>query len=233
MNRSGQRDGRGFTLIELLVVIAIIAILIGILLPSLSAARRRAQAVQCQSNMRQVGQALVIYANVWKGWVFPPGMASNLPRDQRLPVHVFKPPVWNPPIFKCPSDDLPEPPAVFIGEANYQNGDEKGADHSYIMNQHIVDREIKVGSRDFGGLSSADIIVMGEKLTLLDDYYMATGNWPGHVEQYRHGLREKSGGSNYLFLDWHVELRPPDDAKRGVDPWDVTSSTQPVTQPTP
>src|SRR5688572_12581907 len=117
-----QRGKRGFTLVELLVVIGIIAILIGILLPTLANARRHAKTVQCQSNLRQVGQALVMYANVWKGWVFPPDLASNLPREMRLPVAVFKPPVWNPPVMKCPADDLPEPPPVFIGTDKYQNG---------------------------------------------------------------------------------------------------------------
>ena len=60
-----------FTLVELLVVIGIIAVLISILLPSLARARQAATAVQCESNLRQLGQAFLMYADQNKQW-FPP-----------------------------------------------------------------------------------------------------------------------------------------------------------------
>ena len=59
----GSMPCRKFTLIELLVVIAIIAILAAMLLPALSAARARARAATCVSNMRQVAQAMLSYAD--------------------------------------------------------------------------------------------------------------------------------------------------------------------------
>jgi len=59
---------KAFTLIELLVVMVIIALLIGLLLPALSRAKEEARKTQCRSNLRQVGLAMVMYANDNGGW---------------------------------------------------------------------------------------------------------------------------------------------------------------------
>lgn len=72
-----MRRHRGFTLIELLVVIAIIAVLIALLLPAIQMAREAARRSQCQSNLRQLGLALLNYVDTHQ--VFPMGDVQDDP----------------------------------------------------------------------------------------------------------------------------------------------------------
>lgn len=79
---TARRRGAGFTLVELLVVIGIIAVLIGLLLPSLSRAREHAKRVRTASDLRQLVTGYLMYTQDNRGCVpygYPPATVNGVP----------------------------------------------------------------------------------------------------------------------------------------------------------
>lgn len=92
---------RGFTLIELLVVIAIIALLMAILLPSLSRAREQARAVVCLSHLKQWSLCLSMYTSDHDG-KFMPGIDEDWATGRYSWIYTLMPYYEEPEIRLCP-----------------------------------------------------------------------------------------------------------------------------------
>jgi len=112
---SHRPGARGFTLVELLVVIGIIAVLIGILLPALNKAREQSRRTVCLSNLRQLGTAMIAYANEHKGRLpnsNPTNTAADYDSINYVLVALNDGWVKSPQVFHCPSDDDPVPSRI-------------------------------------------------------------------------------------------------------------------------
>jgi prepilin-type N-terminal cleavage/methylation domain-containing protein len=120
MGRSLGQSRRGFTLVELLVVIGIIALLISILLPALNRAREQARRVACGNNIRQLLNAVHMYASENKaalpggnpggaalGWLYELNKLSSPRRQEDVQYGQLYRYLSDTGIWHCPNDVPP------------------------------------------------------------------------------------------------------------------------------
>ncbi len=164
----------GFTLIELLVVISIIALLIGILLPALGAARRSARTIQCQSNVRQLSIAFQGYSTDTNAFYPGDGRLTYSDRDNNLgnwvpgfsmqqavsPVDLTKGSIYpyaeSLEIFRCPEDEFTEPEPPNPGSSGL----------SYTVSNHIYNTSGRMPGLAVSGSISIGAIKIKKTITV-------------------------------------------------------------------
>ena len=191
-----MKNLRAFTLIELLVVIAIIAILAAMLLPALSKAKQKAQAVVCLNNLKQWGLATQIYATDNGDYLPPDGTpnpgnsATNTGWYIQLPQVLTLPRYHDMPWRTNGTADVGR--SVWICPSNPRRSNGNNLFH-YCLNEYINDTGDENHPVKISSLRQHSALVY-----LFDSKNLPAVGTPNYVHTNLH-----SGGAQFTFLDGH------------------------------
>ena len=185
---------RGFTLIELLVVIAIIAILAAILFPVFAKAREKARQTSCLSNLKQMGLAVLSYAQDYDEllprennspctYILPDGVTTSGQTDLLWYYQIY-PYCKNAQMYNCPSNSVKWPTNQYASGASY------GYNGTYLS-----------------GVSLGMVQAPAETLMILDcSYYLA--DWDVNAsggDNHQYPKLAHNEGANTVLADGHAK----------------------------
>lgn len=234
--KTNNINKRAFTLIELLVCIAIIAILAGMLLPSLSRAKQAGQRIQCINNLHQLGIATTIFVDDNEGFFprrqFPNAWPAQMAQN-----------IGNKNIMVCPSDRPNVPPTMGIGMSDPVLYPFDVSPRSYMINGW--NDWVKVNSatnfsgyyqRGNGNISipesivkePSETILFGEKNNKSGHFYM---DYEGYddIEQLEQSRHNK--GADYTFVDGSSRFLKYGNAFIPINLWAVTDEWRGIAVP--
>lgn len=181
-HRSSQLRAQGFTLLELLVVVGIIALLMGIMIPSLSRSRQQARNTACKQVLHGLSIAMRVYLDE-NNRIMPPAaqMPSINTQYKALPV-LLAAQVQSPKAWYCPAD-----------QRGYRRNDGQSFDSYFAGETLSYEYNMSVG----GYRIEKDMLFpyLGEQGTIFLSDFDAF-----------HGSAETSEGKYILFADGHVGI---------------------------
>jgi len=212
----------GFTLIEMLTVISIIGLLVGMLLPALSGAREKGRQVACQSNLHQIGVAILVYAGDYQNHT-PPAFETENGQEVTWYTLLTNGNYTTTKVFQCPDDrrnattgTTPMTPRSYAMVIGYQNTaasyNNNGVGNFWIAGSRLTcpwltNSQVAVVAEYYTSPTVANPIVptLEDQGTISPFVTSSYGAWSqsNPTPSSRHSGSPLTG--NYLFLDGHVQ----------------------------